>query len=676
MGPDPIIPPRDPSLESPADTPQVTPPAQTQPTEPPQEPPHVATRGKDAKRDAQAQVDNGDSANGPVNTRSSAEKGPNPLLVLLYPGQIRSEIAEYTGNPSSTPKAKRTEKKTQAQVKREEARRAQMSLTLETGKSVQTHKYLLGYAMTPVVGQSPGSPKLQPGPLQRPFDQSAVRSLMQLGGDNAENLSRDNYTYAMVHICDETVIDKDSLTKDTAGPFKDVNWLAGAGNTVVYEYAGQHRRAAMGKYNKAILDLMENLQKKMSATKRKDRSSSTYLAMERDLDKLRTRLHEQGRWLVAYYSGRSLPGLKVYKGQPLLIDKLVEDEEGSTMTLALSTNNHTSSTQETPLQHFLNVTATIHRANSDKDRLRRLAFEYAATLQKGVVHTLLTKYPEVVQTFASLHVCEPFAKNSVQPKLLVESKEVVWGVRNHFHRFAGIQLTTGPVHGALDPGYWQLIYIGLDLLPHFEAKQPPSLRRLYDIFDFFNNPDSDFYVDRRTVSETGKLSDIAFSQYLCDKMPYFAQTNSAEWKSAFDLHKEQLKKQLKSWVKHEIDAEPEGSRRARNLDLVIPRLNRVLDEGFLNESPFVPSLPGGIPILCPKFLIAVVDELVKLAPAFSLPIVRISVEANSVMDITRSPSLAVFGSHGIGNQTRSVATLTGLSRCWATSRILENKSSV
>ncbi|KAJ7258689.1 hypothetical protein C8J57DRAFT_1515983 [Mycena rebaudengoi] len=419
----------------------------------------------------------------------------------------------------------------------------------------------------------------------------SYREIPRFVQDNKYNIDLENRALfltgavenALVYVCKKDIINLESLTLDTNGPFKDVEWMPGAEATDVLELAGQHRRRSLVKYLDPVQIQADKLQKQIVNAQK---GSPQYLKMKEEHRSLHDRLREQGKWLVAYYS-----------------DEMLDDEEGQTMQLALSTNNRVTSMQDSPLVHFNRVLTSVRKANSDLDR--RQSLELTAELE-GHGRTLVKKYPEIVHTFAKIHACAPFTQNSVHPQRLIDSKEVVWGVLERF----------------LQGLYFQVACISGNRTYDFDSSLWPDApeRLQYIMYEYFFHPsDSQLEVWEDIASETAKLSDDAFETHLADKMGYFGQKDSAEWKNAFALYTDKFKRELALWVKCQLDAD-KGPRSKKTLDLenVMTKVERILDDGFLSEAPFLPSLAGGIPILCPKFVVALTDMLLKLAPAFML----------------------------------------------------------
>ncbi|KAJ7241756.1 hypothetical protein C8J57DRAFT_1526552 [Mycena rebaudengoi] len=415
----------------------------------------------------------------------------------------------------------------------------------------------------------------------------SYREIPRFVQDNKYNTDLDNRALfltgavenALVYVCKKDIINLESLTLDTNGPFKDVEWVPGAEATDVLELAGQHRRRSLVKYLDPVQIQADKLQKQIVNAQK---GSPQYLKMKEEHRSLHDRLREQGKWLVAYYS-----------------DEMLDDEEGQTMQLALSTNNRVTSMQDSPLVHFNRVLTSVRKANSDLDR--RQSLELTAELE-GHGRTLVNKYPEIVHTFAKIHACAPFTQNSVHPQRLIDSKEVVWGVLERF----------------LQGLYFQVAYISGNRTHDFDSSLWPDApeRLQYIMYEYFFHPsDSQLEVWEDIASETAKLSDDAFETHLADKMGYFGQKDSAEWKNAFALYTDKFKRELALWVKCQLDAD-KGSRSKKTLDLenVMTKVERILDDGFLSEAPFLPSLAGGIPILCPN--IPSIEESELTVPTF------------------------------------------------------------
>jgi hypothetical protein len=138
------------------------------------------------------------------------------------------------------------------------------------------------------------------------------------------------------------------------------------------------------------------------------------------------------------------------------------------------------------------------------------------------------------------------------------------------------------------------------------------------MFEYFLNPVPHKLRSAEDImSEASKLSDDAFDAHLADKMGYFGQKDSAEWRNAFALYKAKFKREMAFWVKTELETTRSKSRTVV-LENVMLKIDRILDERFMSQAPFLPSLAGGILILCPKFVVALTEMLLHLAPAFML----------------------------------------------------------
>ncbi len=125
------------------------------------------------------------------------------------------------------------------------------------------------------------------------------------------------------------------------------------------------------------------------------------------------------------------------------------------------------------------------------------------------------------------------------------------------------------------------------------------------------------FVSDRTMSEIARLSDAAFQQHLADKMEFFAQFCSPEWETSYTLYRDQLISDIDDWVASELKGNNKPEFKSV-LELLPEKLERLFFAGFMYGAPFLPTFAGGIPLLSPIFVHALVDLFLKLGPAFSL----------------------------------------------------------
>jgi hypothetical protein len=138
-------------------------------------------------------------------------------------------------------------------------------------------------------------PTLEPAFMQREVDKAEVNKLFKFfGGQEAQNLCRLEPIHELVIGVSKEAIDLDTLTQDTSGPFPDVKFLLGAGNSVAKLYAGQHRIEALKLILEPTISELGKVEKKLA-----NKPDNTKL-VDQQLT-LRANLKKMGTWLVAFH---------------------------------------------------------------------------------------------------------------------------------------------------------------------------------------------------------------------------------------------------------------------------------------------------------------------------------------------------------------------------------------
>ncbi|KAJ7660235.1 hypothetical protein DFH06DRAFT_1194068 [Mycena polygramma] len=253
-----------------------------------------------------------------------------------------------------------------------------------------------------------------------------------------------------------------------------------------------------------------------------------------------------------------------------------------------------SKTKNSPKsQTFTNALQSIKAAPTQEKAMSSLGEE------DGDVKTLLYKHQDIINIFAKLHELEPFARNSLSPKQLVDSKRTIWGILKPF--------VTG--------GYQQIIYLASSL---------PS--PLVEDEDLEALPEGELALRVQKLLKSAKKEafspkiasilvegfDAAFHEVLGSQMPFFGQVNSSQWTESFGVYCEKL---LEPWEDNDYGL---SDQETEILQLLPSKLEALLIHRAMDGYPFIPHMHGLVPLFCPEFLLGLYEEIQAITPVLSL----------------------------------------------------------
>ncbi|KAJ6479522.1 hypothetical protein C8R47DRAFT_1074591 [Mycena vitilis] len=242
---------------------------------------------------------------------------------------------------------------------------------------------------------------------------------------------------------------------------------------------------------------------------------------------------------------------------------------------------------------FTNALRSITAASTPAKAMSALGEE------DGDVKTLLHKHQDIINIFAKLHELEPFARKSLSPKQLIDTKRIIWGVLEPF--------VTG--------GYQQIVYLASSL---------PS--PLAEIEDLEALPEGELALRVQKLLKSAEKEafspkiasilvegfDAAFLEVLAPQMPFFGQVNSSQWTQSFEVYCDKL---LEPWEDNDYGL---SDQETEILQLLPSKLEALLSQRAMDGYPFVPRMQGLVPLFCPQFLLGLYGEIQAIGPVLSL----------------------------------------------------------
>lgn len=121
-----------------------------------------------------------------------------------------------------------------------------------------------------------------------------------------------------------------------------------------------------------------------------------------------------------------------------------------------------------------------------------------------------------------------------------------------------------------------------------------------------------------------EVFDQSYNAHLRNHMRYFAQPSSKVWADGMKAYVDEVEKGVKIWGTAErarykkvegVDLPPD----LEHLLVDLPkRVRALLENKVMAGYPFVPNVPGGVPLLCPAFLCDLYRVFDEISPALSL----------------------------------------------------------
>lgn len=119
------------------------------------------------------------------------------------------------------------------------------------------------------------------------------------------------------------------------------------------------------------------------------------------------------------------------------------------------------------------------------------------------------------------------------------------------------------------------------------------------------------------LGELIDIFDAAFTKHLEQEMNFFAQAASDVWTTAMDAYIKEVITEVTEWATAQQEVEG-ASKHITFINDIPARVTNLLSRHVMTGFPFVPAVPGGVPLLCPKSLVALYNVFLDIAPAISL----------------------------------------------------------
>ncbi|KAJ7919764.1 hypothetical protein B0H13DRAFT_1868178 [Mycena leptocephala] len=472
-------------------------------------------------------------------------------------------------------KSSRETKKLEAETKKAAA----LSATIPEALAMVSKEFFLGFGVSSVVTDrlDRDGPTVVTGPLQRARQKEAMLKLETIAGENSEGLLRLDSMHALTFGVNPVFLDLNTLSKDSNGSFVSVGWKEGACDAKITMYAGYHRIQFL---REATLQETYNEFCRVDKLVKKNPSNEKH----RDhREKLIDKLHKDGTWLIAFYD--ALTPLK---------EKFLKDvKKAQTVLMQLSTNNVLSSHPDPPLHHFNNLARTLTACKAPEDRNQLLA--YVKSAMPGDVSTLLFKHKDVVELMACIHNIPAFAAVGLKPSQLLEAKKTFWGLLEPFIR----------------GGYYQLVYIS-SLLDDVLGDGDKAIYSQRVADHFTKNADGtpkpgditaqsiDGLAKAEILNKLVEIFDSAFETNLEPKMEYFGLRGSEVWSTAMGHYEKDVKEKVAQFVEEEEDEDEKWGKDAiAILKSVQNKVEHVLERQLMTCYPFLPAVPGKVPLFSP-----------------------------------------------------------------------------